>query len=436
MKRIVSLLAGVLYIFNCSFIAGQYASVKEDVAGNQISKTDNSSVCFQTDRSWYLPGESVLFKAFILDGLNNRTFQKDDTLHLKMLDQFGLDIVSASLTVSNNLISGNIDLPDFLTEGNYILIAWLSSMNKLSPERFFSKILEIRKSLSYLLLTSLSLDDTLYESGSQMKVQLRFTDSESNPVPAGFSYQLIGQDEEIISGNNKASSEGNALLKLQLPKFDSKETLELIVNPSYKGLKNLIGVVVPTNFNRNIKLSEKAKDNSSSELKHLNIQLRSGSLIFGKTDKVQLEINVSDEKGAPVMANLSVSASNIVPVRYNMENEDFQSFISLQSYQPVSGSNLNINEYFTQYLIEKTQTPGRPFIIQEKNKSKKLRKKEVPNNQKRNTLFWGPEVLTDKNGKASVSFTNNGNSREVLVTVEGISADGTYGSSSLRYSVK
>jgi hypothetical protein len=547
MKRITLLFLVLLCLLKGSLLSGQENTATSAVTGFKPVTGSGTSVWFQTDRGWYLPGEPILFKAFILDGLNNRTFQVKDTLHLIILDQFGLAIASTSMPVENNIISGNIDLPDILTDGNYILVSWLSSMKKLPPEVYYSRIIEVRKSPGSLLVTNLSLDDSVYESGSQMTLQLKFTDNENNPVPAGFSYQLLGRNEEIISGNNKASSEGNSILKLQLPKFDGKETLELIINPSYKGLRSIIGIIIPTHFNLVQKLPETKL--TSSEFKTLNIQIKPGSLIFGKGDKVELNINVSDENGTPAMANLSVSASNIVPVHYPIENENLLTFSGSRRNQNISVPNTGINEFFTQSLNEKTQTPGHPFIIQEKNNAKKIKRKLNPANQKNingyssdrsifdilmsikpyhldngkitfglnsmnsinsqdgaliivdgikmgtdasvlntisvpdiaritastnvmdiqrysamnnvgiieittkknkafikseenaadtksNTLFWGPEILTDSAGRATVSFTNNGNTHEVLVTVEAISANGAYGSNSIRYSVK
>lgn len=438
MRRITSLITTTIFIINCSLLQGQSSDSKSGETINQAVKVNYTSVFFQTDRTYYLSGESIFFKAIIPDRQNNKPVSEKDTLHMIMLDQFGLKISSLSMPVYNNIISGNIALPDMLTEGNYILVSYLSSMKNVSPENFFSKIIEIRKSPGYLLFTALSLDDTSYDSGNQMIVQLKFTDNDNNPVPAVFSYQLLGRKEEIISGNNKANGEGNAILKLQLPKFDSKEELELIVNPSYKSLKSITGVIIPTQYNRTDTQLYKANHTTSSELRHLNIRINSGNLIFGKNDNIQLEISVTDDIGAPAIANLSVSAAIIAPVRYPIENETIASFLNRQGYLTTSDQDIEIREYFTQFLIEKTQTPGRPFIIQEKNNAKKLlRKKEVnPPKPMSSTLFWEPEILTGNTGKATVHFTNNGNLHEVLVTVEGFAADGTSGTSYIRYSVK
>jgi len=54
----------------------------------------------------------------------------------------------------------------------------------------------------------------------------------------------------------------------------------------------------------------------------------------------------------------------------------------------------------------------------------------------RNTLLWKPDLRTDKDGKAEVSFYTSDESSEYTIIVEGISKDGKTGSSSTQILVK
>jgi hypothetical protein len=42
----------------------------------------------------------------------------------------------------------------------------------------------------------------------------------------------------------------------------------------------------------------------------------------------------------------------------------------------------------------------------------------------RRTLYWNPNVKTDKDGKAKVEFYNNSSCKQVVISAEGITADG------------
>jgi hypothetical protein len=50
---------------------------------------------------------------------------------------------------------------------------------------------------------------------------------------------------------------------------------------------------------------------------------------------------------------------------------------------------------------------------------------------KSSTLFWGPDVMTDNTGKASINFSKNDNSAEVIISVDAMAANGTCGTSSV-----
>jgi hypothetical protein len=402
-----------------------------------------SSVYLHTDRSYYIPGEPVLFRAYFLNKEDNRKISVNDTLHLVLLDQFAVEVASGLFPVGNSMISGNIDLPDFLTEGNYILIAYTNTVKTLSPDKIFSRIIEIRKSVDNYLTASLSLSDAVYESAGEFSAQIRFSGTENIPVPASYSYQLTGNKEEILNGNNKANSDGIANIKFKLPKFDNKETLKLFVIGSSRGTKISIGVIIPTHFNSPDFKIKTSGNPSANVSKNLNIQLKALNTAADKNDKFRMEISVTDDKGIPAMLNLSVSVSNLIQHQLPYENDNILN-AGQNKYQSDQSSDPDIKEYFTEYLVQKTQSPGTPFIVQEKNNTRKLLKSQGSANKKTqpgypgdsNTLFWGPEIMTDNSGKAIFSFTNNGKTQEVLISVDGLAVDGARGSSTIQFSVK
>ena len=47
-----------------------------------------------------------------------------------------------------------------------------------------------------------------------------------------------------------------------------------------------------------------------------------------------------------------------------------------------------------------------------------------PEEDFRRTLYWNPDVTTDKDGKAVIEFYNNSSCREIYVSAEGITPDG------------
>ena len=47
-----------------------------------------------------------------------------------------------------------------------------------------------------------------------------------------------------------------------------------------------------------------------------------------------------------------------------------------------------------------------------------------PNSDHRRTLYWNPDVTTDSQGQATITFYNNSSCRQFSISAEGITADG------------
>jgi hypothetical protein len=417
-------------------------------------------VYLHTDRHSYYSGDTIFFRTYELNDNTDSFISSNDTLYLRIIDQYGVEISSHSYSPGYNIKAGQINLPDNLSEGNYILIAYTGKMKKGPPDEMFSRIIEIRKATDNYLSTELFLTDTIFQPGSTLKAQVKFTAKDNVPVPASFSYQLNGKNEEILSGNGKANSDGLATVKIQLPKFDGKEILELTVDPSYKGTKHSTGIIIPTKYNTGNK-TDRVNFDYSPETKHLNIQINPENLQPGKNGNGYFEVVVVDENGDPVTAEISVSVACIAPHQRNSENDNLFGFIHQEpGNQPVMSNN-DIRIYYAQYLNQVTQRPGLTYIVQEKNNPKKLYKKVNTTGHKgendntagigtkekfaeqnelsvrhKNTLFWAPAIMTDNTGKATVKFSSSGQAAEVLITVDGMSPKGMAGSASYRFIVK
>jgi hypothetical protein len=419
-------------------------------------------------------------------------------------------------------------------------------MKNTSPEQIYSRVIEIRKSFEFYLITDLSLTDTLYKPGSLLTAKIRFSGKGNKPVPVTFNYQLTGSSGEILNGKNNSNNEGFASFSLSLPQFDDKESMKLLVSASYKGAKSVTGIVIPTKYNYAGRNTYAGSNLAANNLKRLNIQVKTDKLQYEQNDNVRLDISVTDDKGTPVMANLSVSASNFIRYQLPYENDNLVNYSGRKNKPLEVNSNLDIKKYFAQDLVKTTQSPGKPFLVQEKNNPKKLHRKSETGQQKQygyssdrnifdilmqikpyhiengkitfgamnsinnldgaliivdgvkmgtdasilsdipvpdiaritastnamdiqrysamnnngiieifmkktndfvkkeetaardksNTLFWSPEIITDSSGKASVSFYNNNKSAEVLISVDGIAANGLFGSGSAQYTVK
>jgi hypothetical protein len=597
-----------------------------------INSHGQTVVFLHTDRSQYLAGESVFFKAWISDDLALLQNSFSSTFYVAIIDQEKQEVASGIFPVVNDQTEGNIRLSQHLTEGNYVLVACTNTLKSAAPEKMSYKNIKVIRSKVPGLRAELTLTDTLYTPGSILNANIRFSGESDTPIAAPFTWQLTGRNAGIAAGKGKAKEDGKAILSISLPEFQNEENLKLLVSSSYKGKNVITGIVIPTPDNY-IKVKY-YPDNSKlymivsqfenvdsfmnlavrkllflNKQKQLNIRIITDKPQYSPKEKVILDIQVTDSKGNPAVASLSLSASNPISHSLLFQNDnlgiytelkkDQSGFISLTPQLMLSNEfftgesldylfkskyfncflpdeiksgikeensqinntkgavksgdrsvfDIRVREFFAQYISGIEQSPGNSFIVQDKNDLKKIMKKNVSihemksngyssdrdifeilmqikpyrlvdskiifgssgltsikyqdgalividglmmgtdaeilknipvqdiakihastepsdiqrytalNNigiieiftkkslnaiknekpvkeDKSNTVFWMPDIRTDGSGKASISFFNNTITSPVIISVDGITADGLTGSSTIQYFVK
>lgn len=133
-----------------------------------------------------------------------------------------------------------------------------------------------------------------------------------------------------------------------------------------------------------------------------------------------LNINSKEIERADVINTRYFFSENIfdgivsfVTIKGNLSAMEFDNSIFRQVYE---GCQLTGSFYSPDYSIETTT------------------EKRIPDF--RNTLYWNPDLRTNKNGKTSMEFYTSDESAEYTITVEGMSAGGKSGSASTKLYVK
>jgi hypothetical protein len=96
---------------------------------------------FRTDRDLYVVGESIHFKAFMLNG--NRPAQYSDILYLELMDKQHSPVVQKKFAISEKECDGTITLPSELGSGNFYLRAYTSWMKNNGPESFAYQLVTV-----------------------------------------------------------------------------------------------------------------------------------------------------------------------------------------------------------------------------------------------------------------------------------------------------
>ena len=100
-------------------------------------KYPQEKIYLHLDKDVYVAGETIWFKAYLLSDLLPDTISS--SIFIDMLDVNGKLVFRRSLPVFNSTASANIDLPDSLPYGYYIMQAYTSWMLNFDPGFFYTK---------------------------------------------------------------------------------------------------------------------------------------------------------------------------------------------------------------------------------------------------------------------------------------------------------
>lgn len=95
------------------------------------------------DKEEFLAGETIWFKAYLVNGTTLEPDTLSTNMHLNLLNTNGDIVTSLLLRLENGFTHGNIHLPDSISEGNYEVIAYTDWMQNFDKRFYFNKDLYV-----------------------------------------------------------------------------------------------------------------------------------------------------------------------------------------------------------------------------------------------------------------------------------------------------
>lgn len=199
--------------------------------------------------------------------------------------------------------------------------------------------------------------------------------------------------------------EGSELYNCQLVEIkDNTQLVEIPIKNMYvpNAYVSVIMVGPRKQYLSQTKLIKVSPDNN-----FLNISIQPDKTKYKPQDKVTYDIKVTDAEGKPVESELSLAVvdESIFSVR-----EDYTPDIKKFFY------NKRSNSVNTTYSFYKSYSAGADKMMPRVRKDFK------------DTAFWKADIVTDKNGRAKVSFTLPDNLTTWRATVRGVTEDTKVGS--------
>ncbi len=95
------------------------------------------------DRSFYLIGETIWFKAYNLDGARHRFLDMSKVAYLEVLDRDNNAVIQTKFSLKDGKGNGSVSIPSVVPSGSYKVRGYTSWMKNFGPEYFFETEISI-----------------------------------------------------------------------------------------------------------------------------------------------------------------------------------------------------------------------------------------------------------------------------------------------------
>jgi hypothetical protein len=187
----------------------------------QTNAFPQEKIYIQTDKPYYLAGEMIYYRLFLLDAVMNSPLSLSRYVYVELIDRSGAIVMRQKIRPESvNLFYGTVGIPAKLPQGSYRLRAYTQFMQNFDTEHFYSKHLFIVAENKQHLKVEINASA---KDNRHTTVDLRFADIKSgNTVsPPKLLLQLNGKTQKLKS----VSDEGVCSYDLKLTDADRNRNI-------------------------------------------------------------------------------------------------------------------------------------------------------------------------------------------------------------------
>ncbi|MEO7046315.1 MAG: hypothetical protein ABI091_13480, partial [Ferruginibacter sp.] len=128
--------------FKAPQVYGQVNEIKNSYAKyNEYNLQEKIYV--HTDRSFYLCGNVLWFKAYLTNAVNNHPLSLSKVVYVEILNKLHQPVLQGKISMKKGAGNGSFFIPFSVSSGNYELRAYTNWMKNSSPDHYFRKNISI-----------------------------------------------------------------------------------------------------------------------------------------------------------------------------------------------------------------------------------------------------------------------------------------------------
>ncbi|MBJ2176121.1 TonB-dependent receptor plug domain-containing protein [Aureibaculum sp. A20] len=208
-------------------------------------KNTIEKVYAQTDRTFYFPGETLWFKAYVIDAENKITAYSD-VLTAELISPKGSVVSKLKLEINQGYAYGDFNISNDWSGGVYTLKLYTNWMRNFGEEALFKKKITVQKVVKPNLLLNLKFQKEGYGSGSEVIADFEVKDLKNQPLKNhNILFDVMVSGKSFLTKKINTDNDGKANPTFQLP--DTLETSDVLLNVQipYQGSTESIARSVP-----------------------------------------------------------------------------------------------------------------------------------------------------------------------------------------------
>ncbi|MBX7180804.1 MAG: hypothetical protein K1X82_01735 [Bacteroidia bacterium] len=243
-------------IFNPTSIRHLFPAVENELIRtlreklNRLNQTHpEDRLYLQTDKTFYSPGETIWFSAFLRKGSDFSASDKSEVIHLEFLNPAGAVAKKLDLIAINGQSRGDLLIEEELPGGIYTLKAFSNWMKNDSS--FFEKKITVQELVLPRLKMKLDFEREGFAPGEEVVAKLILESNENKALSNhSFRFSVSLGGKEFMNNLSSTGNNGEMFIRFHLPaKLKTGDGL-LLVSLDYEGQSESISRSIPIVLNQ------------------------------------------------------------------------------------------------------------------------------------------------------------------------------------------
>lgn len=178
---------------------------------------ESERVYLQTDKTFYKPGETIWFSAFVRDEKTLKASGKSDIIHVELISPKGAIEKHYKIVAKNGTAQGDFDLTNHLG-GVYKIKAYTEWQKNEEGALLFEKEITVQNVVMPRLKMKLDFERKAYGKGDEVVAKVELNDNDNKPLLNTKVKFVARLDGNVLSEKTANTNEdGKANLKFKLP---------------------------------------------------------------------------------------------------------------------------------------------------------------------------------------------------------------------------